>query len=61
LRWRPQGSPAGAEHQSLGFRPQGRDCAAAGADAAAAIRTASAGSDKNVKIALGFIALNPLT
>jgi hypothetical protein len=41
--------------------PQGRDCAAAGAGATAAISTASAGTDRDVKIALGFIALDPPT
>jgi hypothetical protein len=41
--------------------PQTRDCATAGAGTAAAIRTASAGNDKDVKIALGFIALDPPT
>jgi hypothetical protein len=41
--------------------PQTRDCAAAGAGAAAAIGAASPNSDKDVKIALGFIALDPPT
>src|SRR5260370_29021182 len=61
LRWRPQGSPAGAGHQSLGFMPQARGCAAAGAGAAAASNAASPSSDKDVKTALRFIALDPPT